>query len=323
MTIARPGEPTPTRTATPIDATRDARPARRRPCRPRRETRTATPVRTATPDAGGDADPHGDARAHRDARAGGDADPHGDGAGAPRATPHSRTATPGARRDRDRPPVASPTPSPAPAAIDGVRAAACQRAILKAGRTLVTRTLAALDDCAGAVSACEPPRRRTAGCRERAGTACAQARGSARAAARATFVAARDRALRRCGAGRAARRRRPRIRAARVCLSRVVRRRSRRRASPWPTASPVSTSVAPGCSMRARNPARARVSGTAGSSLPSSASPTSGVPIPTRPSSPRPAPSRPAVGRSAGPARASSVVGSRISRLPRGARRLS
>ncbi len=148
---------------------------------PPTETATPTTIRTATPPpvASTTATPA------RTATAG------------PPSTP-TRSLTPSPQATIS--PVATVAPSPSPSASpvdpDGTLASVCQRAILQAGRMLVTRTFAGLDECGAAVAACEVPRRRNAACRDRAADACAE--GNARiAAARATFV---ERVLARCEA---------------------------------------------------------------------------------------------------------------------------
>ncbi len=139
-------------------------------------TRTATPPRTATP-----------LRTVTPART---------TTPAPTAT---RTATPTAGRTATAgatPLPPAPTPTAVPDGIDGALLSTCQRALLKAGRVLVGRTTAGLDDCVATVSSCEAPKRRTAACRERAATACAA--GMERiAAGRAAFA---DYVIARCGA---------------------------------------------------------------------------------------------------------------------------
>jgi hypothetical protein len=88
-------------------------------------------------------------------------------------------------------PVATPTAGP-----DGRQVATCQRAILQAGRTLLGRALAGLDDCEAAVGSCDGSRRAAAGCGERAVDACAG--GATRIGSARTAFA--DRIVARCGA---------------------------------------------------------------------------------------------------------------------------
>lgn len=111
------------------------------------------------------------------------------------ATP-ARTVTPSPRPTA----AASPsTPVPSPTAFAGTpadaRAAACVRAVLTASRTLLGRTLGAIDACADAVAACEPARRRGDACRARSFVTCDRAAADVDAA-RAAFVA---RVQARCG----------------------------------------------------------------------------------------------------------------------------
>ena len=201
-----------------------------------------------------------------------------------------------AYRDRDRPTprrrrrcrtrAAERDPD---AAVDpnGAVAAACQRAILKAGRTLVDRGRSPVSTIARRrSSSCEAPRRRTAGCRERATASCAQGLGEL-AAARAAFVESGGRALWRCRRRGAPRGRRARLRAA-------ARMRVRDEfGGGLGDVAAVASCVASqhGCrsggARRNRGSARRRASRDGRSvRAPSSASPISAAPIPNAPENP-------------------------------------